>query len=166
MKKVYLITNKPRYIYITDFDRFMFSKTKIKIKKYFYKSWLQCFSSKKVLDNHKEVCLSVNGTQSVKLEKGIIEFKNCFRQISIPLKIYADVGCILKGAESNEGSCTEKYHNHIPCSFVYKLICIDNEFSKPIVLHRGENAAYKFIEAILEQFDCCKKVMKKYFIKI
>ena len=57
-----------------DFDRFMFQKTKNKNKKYFPKSFLQCFSSKIVLTEHKEVCLSINGGQSVRLEKGTIEF--------------------------------------------------------------------------------------------
>ena len=37
--------------------------------------------------------------------------------------------------------------------------------SKPIVLYRGENLAYKFIKAILEEYECCKKVMKKHFNK-
>ena len=64
------------YMYIKDFSRFMFHKTKNKNKKYFCKSCLQCFSSKNVLTEHKEVCLSINGVQSVKLEKGTIEFKN------------------------------------------------------------------------------------------
>ena len=57
-------------MYIKNFDRLMFHKTKDKNKKYFCKSSLQCFSSKNVLNNHKEVCLRINGTQSVKLEKG------------------------------------------------------------------------------------------------
>ena len=66
--------NKSHYVYIKDFDRFMFHKTKNKNKKYFCKSCLQCFSSKNVLTEHKEVCLSINGGQSVRLEKGTIEF--------------------------------------------------------------------------------------------
>ena len=33
--------DKSNYIYIKDFDRFMFHKTKNKNKKYFYKSCLQ-----------------------------------------------------------------------------------------------------------------------------
>ena len=37
--------------------------------------------------------------------------------------------------------------------------------SKPIVLYRGENLADKFIKAILEEYECCKKVMKKHFNK-
>ena len=82
--------NKSHYVYIKDFDRFMFNKTKNKNKKYFCKSCLECFSSKKVLSNHKEVCLSINVVQSVRLEKVIIEFKNAFKQIQVPFKTYSD----------------------------------------------------------------------------
>ena len=45
--------DKSHYVYIKDFDRFMFHKTKSKNKKYFCKSCLQCFSSKNVLTEHK-----------------------------------------------------------------------------------------------------------------
>ena len=40
--------NKSHYVYIKDFNRFMFHKTKNKNKKWFYKICLQCFSSKSV----------------------------------------------------------------------------------------------------------------------
>ena len=56
-----------------------------------------------------------------------------------------------------------KYQNHIPCSFAYKLACVDDEFTKPIVVFRAENAAYEFIKAILKEYQYCKKVMKKHF---
>ena len=74
---------KSHYEYIKDFDRFMFHKTKNKSKKYFYKSCLQCFSSKNMLMEHKEACLSINGAQSVRLEKGTDVFKNYFKQIPV-----------------------------------------------------------------------------------
>ena len=67
--------NKSHYMYIKDFDRVMFHKTKNKNKKYVCKSCLQCFSSKNVLTKHIEVCLSINGAQSVRLEKRTIGFK-------------------------------------------------------------------------------------------
>ena len=85
--------DKLHYVYIKDVDQFMFHKTKNKNKKYFYKSCLQCFSSKNVSAKHKEVCLSINGAQSVRLDKGTIEFKICFKQIPVPFKIYADFEC-------------------------------------------------------------------------
>ena len=66
--------DKSHYVYIKNVDRFMFHKTKNKNKKCFCRSCLQCFSSKNVLIKHKENCLNINGKQSVKLEKRIIEF--------------------------------------------------------------------------------------------
>ena len=99
--------NKTHYVYIKDFDRFMFHKTKNN-KKYFYKSCLQCFSSKNVLTEHKEVCLSINGVQSVRLGKRTIVLKRAFKQIQVPFKIYSDFECILTSAESYEGSLLKK----------------------------------------------------------
>ena len=65
---------------------FMFHKTKTKNKKWFCRICLLCFSSKNVLIKHKEDCLIINGKQSVNLEKGIIEFKNYFKQLPVPFK--------------------------------------------------------------------------------
>ena len=143
----------------------MFHKTKNKSKKWFCKSCLQCFSSETVLTKHKEDCLSINGKQSVKLEKGIIEFKNYFKQIPVPFETHADFECNLRGVESYEGSHTKKYQDHVPCSFAYKFVCIDNRFTKPIVVFRGENATYEFIKAILKEHKYCKKVINKRFNK-
>ena len=53
--------DKSHYVCIKDFNRFMFHKTKNKNKKWFWKSCLQCFSSKNVLTEHKEDCLIING---------------------------------------------------------------------------------------------------------
>ena len=100
--------DKSHYVDIKHFDRFMFHKTKNKNKKRFC-SCLQCFSSENVLIKHKENCLSINGKQSVKLEKEIIKFENYFKQIAVPFKIYADFECNLRGVESYEGSYTKKY---------------------------------------------------------
>ena len=57
----------------------------------------------------------------------------------------------------------KKYQDHIPFSFAYKLVCVDDRFNKPIDVFRGKNAAFKFIEAILKDHEYCKKVMKKHF---
>ena len=106
-----------------------FTKKKIKPKKWFCRGCLQYFSSESVLIKDKENCLSINGKQSVKLEKGIIEFENYFKQMQVPFKIYADFECNLRGVESCEGSYTKKYQDHVPCSFAYKVVCIDDRFT-------------------------------------
>ena len=51
--------------------------------------------------------------------------------------------------------------DHIP----YKVVCIDDRFTKPIVIYRGENVAYEFIKVILKTYKYCKKVMNKHFNK-
>ena len=58
-----LITNenKSRYVYIKDFNRFMCNKTKCKNKNHFCRSYLQCFSSERVLAEHREICLKIKG---------------------------------------------------------------------------------------------------------
>ena len=123
-----LIDNdKLHYVYFKDFNQFMFHRTKNKNKKWSCKSLLQCFSSENVLIKHKEICLSINGQQPIKLEEGIIKFENSFKQIPVPFKIYTDFECNLKKVKCNEGSYTEKYQDHIPCSFAYKIVCIDDK---------------------------------------
>ena len=103
MDLLLLINNdKSHYVYIKDFNRFMFHKTKNKNKKWFSKSCLQCFSSENVLVKHKENCLSINGKKSVKLEEEIIKFEKYFKQIQVPFKIYADFECNLKKVKCND----------------------------------------------------------------
>ena len=87
-----LITEKDKlyYVFIKDFNRLMFSKTKHKDKKHFCMSCLQNFSTKEILNNHTKPCLLINGFQAVNCESGIIKFKNYKKQIPILFKIYAD----------------------------------------------------------------------------
>ena len=66
--------------------------------------------------------------------------------------MYADFECNLKSVERYEGFYSKKYQNQVPFSFAYKLVCVDDEFTKPIVIFRGENAAYEFIEAFLKEY--------------
>ena len=86
----------------------MFHKTKNKDKKRFCKSCLHCFSSENALIKHKEDCLSINGRQSINLEKITIEFKNYCKQLPVLFKIYADFECNFKNVECYQGTYTKK----------------------------------------------------------
>ena len=50
------------YVLIKDFNKLMYNQTKHKERKHFCMHCLQCFSSERVLSNHKENCIQVNGT--------------------------------------------------------------------------------------------------------
>ena len=59
--------DRSHYVYIKDFNRLMFNKTKNKNKKWFCMRCLQCFSSENILVRNKKDCLVVNGKQRAKL---------------------------------------------------------------------------------------------------
>ena len=73
-----------------------------------------------MLVKHKEDCLSINSKQSVKIQKGTIEFENYLKQIPVPFKIYANFVCNLEGLESYEGS----YTRNIKITFLVVLSTI------------------------------------------
>ena len=83
------------------------------------------------------------------------------------LKIYADFECNLRDVEIYEMKVLsqKKYHEHVPCSYTFKVVCIDDRFSKSIVVFRGKNAAYEFIKAIFQEHKYYKKIMKEHFNK-
>ena len=87
-----------------------FTKQRIKTTNTFAKVVYSVLVVKMCWQNIK-VCLSINGAQSLRLEKGTIEFKNYFKQIPVPFEIYADSECNLKSVENYEGSYSKKYQD-------------------------------------------------------
>ena len=170
-----LVTEKENkhYVLIKDFNRFMYSQTKHEHRKHFCMHCLQCFSSERVLSNHKDICIQVNGTQAIKMpnkDNNILKFNNFHKQQPVPFVIYADFESVLEKIhrcqQDGNKSYTEAYQTHTDCGFGYKVVCCyDDKYTKPIQIYRGEKAVYKFMENILEEVKYCKRVMKKYFNK-
>ena len=161
------------YVLIKDFNTFMYNKSKHEHKKHFCMHCLQCFSSERVLNNHKDNCIQVNGTQAVKMpteDNNILKFNNFHKQQPVPFVIYADFEAITEKISScqpnNDKSFTEKYQKHTDCGFGYKVVCCyDDKYSKDAKIYRGKKAVYKFMEQMLKEVKYCKNVMKKEFNK-
>ena len=134
-----------------------FTKQKIKTENGFVGvvySVLVVFSSESVLIRHKEDCLSINGKQSVKLEKGIIEFRNYFKQMPVPFKIYADFECNVRGVVSYEGS----YTKNIKIMFLVVLLV------KLFVLMIGLLSQLMFIEVKMQLMNLLKQLLRSISI--
>ena len=85
------------YVLIEDFNTFMYNKKKHKERKHFCMYCIQGFSSEIVLNNHKDNCIQVNGTQAVKMpdkNNNILKFGNFHKQQPVPFVIYADFEAI------------------------------------------------------------------------
>ena len=171
---------KKHYVLIKDFNTFMYNQTKHKNKKHFCMFCLQCFSSERILANHANNCLTINGMQAINMPKpgkNILNFKNFYKQLPVPFVIYADFEAITKKVqgcglseemenEKNKRSYTEAYQTHEDCGCAYKVVCCyDDKYSKDICIYRGENAVYRFMEQMLEEVKYCKTVIKKHFNK-
>ena len=171
---------KKYYVLIKDFNAFMYNQSKHKERKHFCMCCLQCFSSERILANHVNNCLTINGAQAINMPKqgeNILKFNNFHKQLPVPFVIYADFEAITKkvqGCEQSEEmkkdkdrrSYTEAYQTHEDCGYGYKVICCyDDKYSKHTRIYRGENAVYKFMEKMLEEVEYCKAVIKKHFNK-
>ena len=98
-----------------------------------------------------------------------IQFKNFRRKIESPFMIYANFESIIVSEDnvkqnSNE-SFTNKYHKNVACSYGYRLVCVDDKFSKLFKLYLDENALYSFISSMIRESKYCSNVMKKHFNK-
>ena len=69
--------NSSHNVYIKNFNRFMCNRTNYKNKKHYC---LQCFNSRRILIEYKDICLKVYGKQSIKLRDGSIKFRNYSKQ--------------------------------------------------------------------------------------
>ena len=128
-------------------------------------SCLQNFSTEEILNNHREGCLLISGTQAAKYEKGVIKFKNYEKKLPIPFKIYVDSECLLKRTNIKSGKHTKLYQKHVPNSVGAKLVCIDNRFTLPTKIFTGSNCIKELIEWVFEQEKYCNQIINKHFNK-
>ena len=116
---------KSHYVFIKDFNILRYSRIKHKDRKHFCMSCFQNFTTKEILNSHRESCLLITETQAVKYETGTIKFKNFNKQIPIPVQIYADSECLLKRVNISKEGYTKLYEKHKPSSIGEKLVYID-----------------------------------------
>ena len=85
---VLFISNEEKsyYVFIKNFNRLMYSKTKHKDRKHFCMACLQNFTTKEILNNHRERCLSINSTQAVIYENLLKSLKPLMNKYLYHLK--------------------------------------------------------------------------------
>ena len=97
------------------------------------------------MQKHKETWSKINRKQTINL-----------RSASISKGVKND-------DKNNNASYTKNYQSYIPYSFAYKVVCIDDQFSKPVVLYREKNTFNNFIEEIFKEYGYCKKYDEEAF---
>ena len=112
-------------------------------RKHFCCYCLHVFITEEILKRHIKDCFKINDKQRIiMLKKGVVPENNA--------------------KQNPEESYTNKYQKHIACSYRYKLVCLDDKFSKPFKTYLGKDA---FINSMIEESKYCNEVMRKYFNK-
>ena len=79
--------------------------------------------------------------------------------------IYTDFESILvpecNEMQNPEESYTNKHQKHVACSYDYKLLCVDDRFSKLFKIYLGKDAVYNFINNMIEESKYCSGLIKK-----
>ena len=103
-----------------------------------------------------KIAFKINGKKIIKIHKKCeyVSFKSYKRKTKTSFIIYADFKIILvpeNNRKQNPGqSYTNKYQKHVACSYSYKLVCVNDNFSKPFKSYLGDDAVYNFINSMVK----------------
>ena len=77
------------------------------------------------------------------------------RKTKLPFMIYADFECILVPEDNEKQNSKEsylnKYQKHLACSYSYKLVCVDDKFSKPFKFYLRKDVVSSFINSMIKE---------------
>ena len=146
---------KNHYTWIKDFNKLLYDQTKHSRRKNFCERCLHGYSSKELLEKHKEDCEGVGGaairTEMVNEKNKDLYFKNFQNRMKAPYCIYADFESINKPIEvvhpSPEKSFTTKTQEHEGCSYGFIAVRSDGKIRGPF-LYRGKDAAEMFLRGL------------------
>ena len=83
--------------------------------------------------------------------------------------VYTDFESILVPEENGKQNHEEFYKNisqkHVACSYDYKLVCTDDNFSYPFKSYLGKDAIYNFINSMIKESKYRNEMMNKHFNK-
>ena len=147
--------NNSHYCLIKNFNGLMHRYTKHQHKKFFCKHCLHAFHREDLLQEHMPDCIEINGAQKTYLpdpDENNLQFTNYHKGLKVPFVIYADFESITQPIEQVQReetkSYTDGYQLHVPCGFAYKVVCIDDRYTKDTVVYRGQDCVAKFLKAL------------------
>ena len=76
--------------------------------------------------------------------------------------IYADFESILVPEDNRKQNPDETYTNksqkHVACTYSYKLVCVDDKFSKSFKSYLGKDVVFNFINSKIEERKYCSNI--------
>ena len=139
--------NNNHYCWIKNFDGLISKQHNKKSDKcYHCKRCLHGYSTKELLEKHNKNCTTEPTRIVLPDEKEkFVKFKNYTHQLKVPFVVYVDFESLIVPINSAfKNSNTVACQHHEPCGFAYKVVCCEDQYTKPIELYRGENVKKSF----------------------
>ena len=157
---------KTHYCLIKDFSRLMGHRTSSNGRQFFCFNCLHAFIRQDLLDAHTMLCFHKRAQKIVFPEKDkTVKFKNVRNQLPVPFIIYADFECYTRKIAtchpSTNKSSTTPYQSHEPSGFSYQVVCVDEHYTSPSVVYRGEDAVDTFFKMVVKESFKIGDILKK-----
>jgi hypothetical protein len=128
-------------------------------KKFYCYNCLTGFSSEARLEEHKKIkCYDFKCAVAKlpKKEDSIIKFKKIYRQMKKAVAFIADFEALTVPVANGK-----EYQNHKACAYGYVVVSDYPELCRPYRSFCGEDAVYKFLKAILDDYDELMPIIKR-----
>ena len=119
-------------------------------------------SSAQILERHIDDCFEMNSKQINEMDNKCDKTVKSIKQI-LDSVINLVPENIRK--QNSDESHTNKYHDHVGCSFGYKLVRADDQFTKPFVSNLGQYVIHTFIVNMVKESKYWDYVMKNILVK-
>jgi hypothetical protein len=157
-KHVNILKYKSHYVWIKDMSALFNHTSKHANKRFYCFTCLTSFYSQKSLDEHIErKCETIVKKILPNESNNWTYFKDHAEQMDVPFVIYADFECITKPVEDND----QVYQNHEACSWAYKVVSRFDKYQFETKQYRGPDAAYKFVESLIELSKDIDKILSQ-----
>ena len=157
---------KINHIMYTDFDRFMFSETKSKNKKYFYKNYLQCFSNKNVLAEHDKICLKINNGKLQNYKVALWNLKIIWNKYQFHLKFKLILSVFQKLLEAKKVFTQKHLKRTFLAVFLARLFMLIVNLVNQLLFIEVEKLLINLLKQFLKNMNAVKKWWKKILTKI
>ena len=141
------------YLLIKNFNAFMRHRTKYHNSMHYCRRCLHGFKTAEGLAEHSPLChRGINQRTKMPAPGSVIEFTATYKQDKKLFALYFDFECLTKPVESESGSKTTMYQQHVPCSFSIVTTSKFSDYKEEVIAYSDEDPN-RLIEKFLDELD-------------
>ena len=164
-RSVDLLYWQGHFALITNFERFLYDITRMRVKKWFCRSCFGHFMSEDALGRHHLFCNRPkfsNTIYTLPPPGTKIKFMNVRFQQRVPFVIYPDCEALCTPHDEKRGE-SQFYSHHVPCSIGYKLATdVPVLADEPYQSHTGPDVVDWFMRQMLDLQGRCMDYLFDY----